>query len=262
MKKLAIPVLLISALVALNEIAPSLKNLPLPLVLPKKKPPVIPVDPVEPDKPAKPKPKRPWGNPGGASVEAITLGGTTGPNGTLVQIDFPLSQHIPNIGSTVDGAGMCVMSSIEMGARWQNLEVLRGLREWCAKQPGGGYPTKVDKQLKEYFALVKSSPGYIQYEGTDTSILRLALSTGRFPSVTYAGRDGVRYQSSIAHMVCLCHLDENLAGVWDNNGTPGEIIWMSAEDFKKRWTDGGNGWAFVWIAPPPPPVPVTQESSK
>lgn len=268
MKKLAVPILLISCLIAINEVAPNLNNLP---VVQKKKCETCKCTPCKCDpckdgkcplpkpEPAKPKPKRPWGNPGNASVEAITLGGTTAPNGKPVQIDFPLSQHITNIGSHADGAGMCVMSSIEMAARWQNLELLRGLRDWCAKQPGGGYPSKVDKQLKEYFSKIGEHyvhPDYVQYEGTDMSILRLALRTGRFPAVTYAGRDRVRYQSTIAHMVCLCHLDDEIAGIWDNNGTPGEIIWMSADEFKTRWVDGGTGWAFVWIAPPPPPVPT------
>ena len=35
---------------------------------------------------------------------------------------------------------MCVMSSVEMAARWDGLEEYRGLRDWCANEAGGAYP--------------------------------------------------------------------------------------------------------------------------
>ena len=188
---------------------------------------------------------------------SISLGGRIAPDKkTELQIDFPLLEHIPNIGSKVDGLGMCVMSSIEMSARWANLESLRGLRDWAAKQPGGGWPGKVDKQLEAYFKEFNlPSTVYLQYEGKDLQMLRVILDGGRFPSVTYSGRDKVRYSSRIAHMVCLAHLDSNFAAIWDNNGNPGELLWMTPKEFSDRWLDGSSGWAFVWIAPPPPPVP-------
>lgn len=180
------------------------------------------------------------------------------PDGTTqLKVDFPVSQHIDNIGSHVDGFGMCVMSSVEMAGLWANLEQMRGLRDWCAKQPGGGWPEKVDKQLKEFCGTHNmNTPGYIQYEGTDTTVLRMSLDTGRFPAVTYSGNDKVRYPRSIAHMVCLAHLDDNWACVWDNNGKRGELIWMTPNEFFERWQGPEkSGWAFVWLAPPPPPVP-------
>lgn len=245
-----------AGLVIANEVYfGTLKFDPIPLLIPK----IIPPIPVIPDIAPlpTPKPKRPWGTDLEGSVESITLGGQIAPDGsTPLQIDYPLSQHISNIGSRVDGAGMCVMSSIEMAARWANLETVRGLRSWCANKPGGGYPSKVDKQLKEYSqSIAINTPEYVQYEGKELDLLRLALKTGRMPAVTYAGRDKVRYSGTIAHMVCLAHLDEKWAAIWDNNGTAGELIWMTPDEFKSRWTNGNNGWAFVWLAPPPPPVP-------
>ena len=189
----------------------------------------------------------------------IKLGGKLAPdNKTEIQIDFPLSEHIINIGSKKDGAGMCVMSSIEMAARWSNLESMRGLRDWCAKEPGGGWPEKVDRQMIGYNKAhqLSPAPGYIQYEGKDLQILKTALDTGRFPAITYSGRDKVRYTGTIAHMVCLAHLDEKYAAIWDNNGKPGELIWMSPKEFVDRWTDGSSGWTFIWISPPPPPIPI------
>lgn len=253
MNKVIGMLILAVGLIAANEVYfGNLKFDPIPLLRPKIVPP-IPL-PIKPDEP---KPKRPWGTDLEGSVESITLGGSVAPDGsTPLQIDFPLTQHISNIGSHVDGAGMCVMSSIEMAGRWQNLEQVRGLRNWCANKPGGGYPSKVDKQLKEYSQVQKiNTPEYVQYEGKELDLLKLALKTGRFPAVTYSGRDKVRYSSTIAHMVCLAHLDDKWAAIWDNNGTAGELIWMTPEEFKSRWTNDSNGWAFVWLAPPPPPVP-------
>src|SRR5262249_6727012 len=85
-----------------------------------------------------------------ASVGQVRVGGPLAPDGTTeVQCDLPASERIRNIGSRVDGAGMCVMSSITMAACWGALEEMRGLRDWCAQQPGGGYPAKVDRQLRE-----------------------------------------------------------------------------------------------------------------
>ncbi len=212
--------------------------------------------------PKKPRPK-PWGadvcTRSSAPIGKIALGGKTAPDGkTEVQVDLPNDQKIKNIGSHKDGAGMCVMSSIEMAARWQLLEQCRGLRDWCAQFPGGGYPEKVDKQLAEYCTQKKiPCPSYVQYEGADPAILEEALKSGRLPAVTYSGSDGVRYSGPIAHMVTLCHLDKHNACVLDNNwsGDPeNQLLWMSPDEFLKRW-GSKSGWAFVWLAAPPPPVP-------
>jgi hypothetical protein len=174
-----------------------------------------------------------------------------------VQVDLPVGQRLKNIGSKVDRAGMCVMSSIEMAARWANLESLRGLRDWCAQQPGGAYPAKVDKQLRQ-FCEQKGIPvpEYVQYEGGDPSLIAEALRGGRTVGVTYGGNDGVRYRGPIAHMVCAVHYDDRWVCLLDNNGVgENELLWMDCQDFLKRWKSHGNGWAFVWLAPPPPPPP-------
>lgn len=235
--------------------------------------PTVPSRPT-PDRPApcpgpeppKPQPRpRPWGprfedgRPLPAvAVGEIKLGGPVSPDQTTeVQVDLPVSERIKNIGSKVDGAGMCVMSSVEMAARWANLECLRGLRDWCAQQPGGAYPGKVDKQLKEYAEKNGCSlPDYIQYEGADPSLIEAALKAGRAVGVTYGGSDGVRYKGPIAHMVVAVCYDDRWVCLLDNNGIgENELLWMSKEDFLKRWKSNGGGWAFVWLSPPPPPAP-------
>lgn len=194
-------------------------------------------------------------------VGKISLGDYKAPDGTPVRIDFPLVEDIRNIGSRIDAQGMCVFSSIEMNSRWQNLIQVRGIRDWAANFPGGGYPKKVDKQIKQ-FCEQKGIPipPYLQYQGNDLDVLRTCLKTYRIASVTYSGNDGVRYNTNIAHMVNLVHLDDKWAAIYDNNGSPGKLIWMSPAEFKQRWTggrgDSGNGWAFFWLAPPPPPAVI------
>ena len=69
---------------------------------------------------------------------------------------------------------MCVMSSLEMAARWANLEQLRGLRDWCAQQPGGAYPAEVDKQLPQgTLSLVLSGKA----TQADRALVRSAFTT-------------------------------------------------------------------------------------
>lgn len=206
--------------------------------------------------PAPPAPKRPWRPRAEQLVGRITLGGQIGPDGQEVDCDLPLEQRLRNIGSRVDGAGMCVSTSITMSARWHNLRDWTTWRDWCARFPGGGYPSKMDRQIKQYATERGiTAPPYLQYEGRDLGVLRQALKAGLLPSVTYAGRDGVRYRGTIAHMVCLVYLSDSAAAIMDNNGPAAELIWMSAAEFAERWTGGRSGWAFIWLAPPPPPVP-------
>ena len=67
-----------------------------------------------------------------------------------------------------------------MAARWSNLEELRGLRDWCAKQPGGAYPAKVDRQLAEFCrARGLVCPTYVQEEGAPLEAVRAVLASGR-----------------------------------------------------------------------------------
>lgn len=171
--------------------------------------------------------------------------------------DLPERDHIRNIGSYRDGAGMCVMSSIEMAARWHGMEEYRGLRNWCAKEGGGAYPEKVDRQLAAY-AKEKGllRPSYVQYEGSNVGeILRLCDRTGRMACITYGY--GPRYGGTIAHMTCCPKYGGKYAVCLDNN-FPGENAyeWMTLDEMDKRVKHPGNsGWVFVWLSPSPPPVP-------
>jgi hypothetical protein len=168
--------------------------------------------------------------------------------GIEIQIDLPSDQHIKNFGAPADGKGLCVFASMSMASRWQNIRPLMDVIHKI--QQGGGWPEKVDEVLKKYAPGIK----YVQYEGTDPSILDKALSEGRMACVTYGY--GERYQmQTIYHMVCLAHLDDKVAAILDNN-FPGTYEWMSRAEFLKRWKHpSGKGWAYVLLTPPPPPVP-------
>lgn len=172
-------------------------------------------------------------------------------NGTRAVVDLPTSQHMRNVGGS-DGLGLCVFTSLEHSARWANLIDMVGYRKWMELQPGGGYPSKVDKTLADYCRSKGIAvPSYIQHTGGDDAVLTLALRTGRFPCVTYDGRDGF-YRGSVAHMVNLAHLDESKAAIIDNN-RPGQWVWMSRADFLSRWRGTDGGWAVVFLGPPPTP---------
>jgi hypothetical protein len=194
-----------------------------------------------------PKPLSPWDE-----SEKLSVGGPVSPDGkTEVQCDLPVSQRTKNVGGT-DGAGLCVFSSIGHAARWQNEKRLVDFQQKMKKEPGGGYPEKVDRMIAKY----GKGTQYIQYEGKDPTLLKLALKTGRMPSVTYDGHDphyGTR--TYIAHMVNLVYLDDVQACILDNNFIgENDLVWMSAKEFYDRWT-GDGGWAVVLLAPSPPPVP-------
>lgn len=183
----------------------------------------------------------------------VKLGGGVGPDGkTQVVCDLPPDQRTRNVGGR-DGAGLCVFTSIGHAARWQNERRLVDFQKEMRQEDGGGYPEKVDRMIARY------GPGtpYVQYEGKDPSILKAALASGRMPSVTYDGRDGVHYAGRIAHMVNLVAYDEaaDLACVLDNNFIgENELVWLSCREFLDRW-GGDGGWAVILLAPPPPPPP-------
>jgi hypothetical protein len=179
--------------------------------------------------------------------------------GVAVTCDLPNSEHLLNAVGT-DGAGLCVFTSIEHCARWQNELALLGLRDYMRQHPGGGWPARVAAVIP---AAAKARglqpPGYLQHTGGDVAFLRGALASGRYVAVTYDGRDGVFYRGRIYHMVNLVHLCDRWAVIHDNN-FPTEYLWMSPAEFLSRWQGSGGGWAVVLLRPGPPPIPVNRDS--
>lgn len=190
---------------------------------------------------------------GTVSAGPSTVGGPTSPSGVEATIDLPNHKHLINKVGT-NRLGLCVFTSVEMSAEWCGESALVGFRDWMTEHPGGGDPDKLARKITE---ICKQrgvpEPLYIQYEGNNPEIIELALKNGLFPAVTYGYSP--RYGQEIAHMVNAVHLDAKIGGILDNN-YPGTIEWMSRDEFVRRWTLGGGGWAAVLLSPGPPPAPM------
>jgi hypothetical protein len=169
-------------------------------------------------------------------------------DGIEVGVDLPMSQHVRNFGAPADKKGLCVFATLDMAARWQNVRPLIGIIHKL--QQGGGWPEKVEQVVRRY----GEGTEIVQYQGTDPAFLELALRTGRPCGVTYGYSE--RYNmETIYHMVLLVHFDATWACIIDNN-FPGTFEWMPRGEFLKRWKHpSGQGWAYMLVAPPPPPVP-------
>lgn len=189
------------------------------------------------------------------SIEAFVESGGISPAGREVVCDLPEPLRLHNTGGMGprgpgSGSGLCVFTSINHAANYQNEALLFNLQKLMMNEPGGGYPEKVDAELKKF------APGveYLQYQGADPTFLEEVLKTGRMPCVTYCGRDP-RYGKTIAHMVNLVYLDDKEACILDNNFEK-KYLWMTRQEFLTRWTgNGGSGWVVALLAPPPPGPP-------
>lgn len=200
------------------------------------------------------------------SKAGATVGGKLAPDGkTEINCDLPGNLHMKNTGGMGprgpgSGAGLCVFTSIEHSSHWQNVDALKGFQQWMTHKPGGGHPQKVD-QMIEAFCKERglAKPDYLQVEGKDLEILKLACKTGRMPAVTYGVSPSGRYSGkTIAHMVSLPHADDQFFCVLDNNyiePREGAYEWMTPQEFLKAYTSGGGGWAVILLDPGPPPVP-------
>jgi len=182
--------------------------------------------------------------------------------GDEVACDLPPAEQMKNIGSKIDGAGMCVFTSFEQMARWHGLTDFVGFRDWCAANyPGGGYPQKLDKLVQAYCkAKGIAVPTYIQYEGPNPEeILQQCDKTARLACITYGY--GPRYPGTIAHMTncpkfgnawAVC-LDNNFPETTENLNT---LEWMTPAELVTRIKHpSGAAWVVAMVAPSPPPVP-------
>jgi hypothetical protein len=244
---------LVAALLVVSHAPPKpAAPAPTPFVEPEPEPEPEPVCPNCPRKPRRPK------------VEAVSsfVGGPSY-QGDDISAAFPVSQYMTNIGSHVDGAGMCVSTSIEMLARYLGLDDLRGFRDWCARYPGGASADKIARQLP---AFCKSKgircPAFLQYEGDAPEKLLSQLDAARVPFAHTYGYSP-RYGHRISHMVFSAKFGDKYAVVIDNNeiggvsAAKGTIYeWMSpAEHIRRMKYGGGGAWVFAFIAPPIPPCP-------
>jgi hypothetical protein len=174
-------------------------------------------------------------------------------DGSVVVVDLPESQRVKNFGVPRTAPpklqkGLCVFATLDMCARWQNVTPLIGIIEKIPE--GGGWPEKVDAVVQQF----GEGAEIVQYQGADPTFLDLAMKTGRAVGITYGY--GERYNmETIYHMVLLVHFDAKWAAIIDNNW-PNTIEWMERDELLKRAKHpSGSYWAYMLIAPPPPPVP-------
>jgi hypothetical protein len=245
-------VLLASALLAGVSLLHRSPPTPPPPARPEVEPPILVPAPV-PVYPWRPCPPwHPWWPHQRAAGDGRPVeGGKVSPDGTEEIItDLPETEKKHNVGGR-DGGGLCVFTSIEWSARWQNERRLMNFQQQMRQEPGGGYPEKVDRMIAKYAASIP----YLQYEGSDHSILLAALRSGRMPAVTYNGYD-CHYRGGVSHMVNLVHLSDRWAAISDNNyPKDNQVVWMSPPEFLKRWRGGRSGWTVILLKAPPPPVP-------
>jgi hypothetical protein len=189
------------------------------------------------------------------------VGGITYQDATI-SCDLPNDQQFKNIGSKKDGAGMCVFTSIEMAARYQGLEQMRGWRDWAAANyAGGGYPQKVDQLLSAWWKAKSIKPiPYLQFEGKDPETIMATIDrTNRMASITYGYSP--RYGRGIAHMVNAILYGDKYGTVLDNNFIGDDKYeWMDKAELVRRMRltpngQAGSAWVFVWLTPGSPPPP-------
>lgn len=195
-------------------------------------------------------------------TQAGRIGGKLAPDGTTeIHCDLPADQMLKNKGGS-DGAGLCVFTSAEHSARWQDISPLIGFRDWMTRYPGGGYPDKLKQKIEQICKERQAPvPDYIQLQGKAEllPILRAACESGRMPAVTYSFSPTGRYGGrKIAHMVSLVFCNEHWVCILDNNFPgPSQLEWISTADFVRSFTGGANGWAVIFATPGPPPFPYT-----
>lgn len=182
----------------------------------------------------------------GATVDGETH------NGVEVQLPLPPDFHTKNVGGT-DGAGLCVFDSMHHSGIWCDEPVFAAIFDYMKNHPGGGYPDKVAKMVKQCAKeMGLPEPDYIQVTGKDLGILKEACRLGRMPGVTYSRSPTGRYNGRrISHMVNLVHADDNWFVVLDNNYVTGEkhLEWMSPDEFLKTYSPG---WAVIPLKAGPP----------
>jgi hypothetical protein len=191
------------------------------------------------------------------------------PDGTQPAIDFPEELWFPNIGSKIDGAGMCVFTAAEFAGVYAGLDEFRGFRDWCASRyPGGGYPEKLLKLTQEYcekkgIPRERFDPAkdLLQIEHSDPRYIELCVRNGWCCGLSLYHSD--RYKDPrtgqvlkiIYHMTNCAHFGDGKWGaVLDNNFR--SLEWKPAEKYLADSMYQGRYWLFAFRAVGPPPAPM------
>lgn len=203
----------------------------------------------------------------GDSFRAVTSPTGVLSPGVEVDCDIPFYRLLKNVGGS-DGAGLCVFTSIEHFFDWFNMKQHLGFRKHMEGRPGGGWPEKVTRELREYCNQKRiEMPDILQVTNGNIDLLAEAVQSGHMTGITYCYSPTGRYRGqTIAHMVnCVgARVGPNkLWAILDNNYVKPEeglIEWMDEATFKKVWLNNGGGW-FITVLnrPDPPPIPTNEE---
>jgi hypothetical protein len=150
-------------------------------------------------------------------------------------VDLP-----PALRTSNWGGGSCVHASTVHLLQWQGQHELAAW--WRSAYSGGEHASRLHERLEA---------ARLRYAYTldgDTSFLEWALRTRRGAGITYFP----------SHAVNLVHLDDQWAGLLDNNRID-RVIWIPRAEFLAKWRAYG-GWAWTLVYDPPPPVPYVTAS--
>ena len=144
------------------------------------------------------------------------------------------------IGSEREGS--CVHATMIMLFRWQGRVDLAA--KWRKTYENGEWPeglaAKFDKEGVRYAYTSAAN---------DVHFLEWACHSRRGCGVTVNGG---------SHMVMLVHLDNERAGIIDNNH-PNEVKWVARRTFLSEWFNS-NSWAVTPVYIPPPPLPYKEQN--
>ncbi len=145
-------------------------------------------------------------------------------------IDLPLAMREANWDT-----GSCVHACLVHVLRWQGQYSLANW--WRQHHSGGEYAERLNARMEA------AGLRYAYTDRGDEKFLEWAMRTRRGAGVTFWPQ----------HAVNLVHLDETQAALLDNNRIE-TIVWLSREEFIRRWR-GYGGWAWTLVYEPPPPRP-------
>ncbi len=150
-------------------------------------------------------------------------------------VNIPPTLRCPNWGG-----GSCVHAANVMLLEWQGQHELA--QWWRTNNSGGEYAQRLNQRLDS---------AHLHYAYTtrgDEAFLAWALRTRRGAGITFWP----------GHAVNLVHLDDQWAGLLDNNRLE-QVIWIPRAEFIPRWRNYG-GWAWTLVHTPPPPLPCWKNS--
>jgi hypothetical protein len=153
-----------------------------------------------------------------------------------VVVDVPVPARQTNWRGS-RGQGSCVWASLVTLFRWQNRPVTAA---WIRQNCGDGASPSDVEPLFERLGIRYATT----YGKKDVNFLNWSIRTHRGCAV------GV---NNYAHMVCLVALNDNYAGILDNNSV-GQVIWIPREQFLADWFKS-HSWAVTPVYTPSAPAP-------